>query len=65
MSGVYPDKVACQISARKVIKCIGYIKGEYIFEGNSCRVWSAIHEQSTDISRGVERIIAPQIHPVT
>lgn len=41
--------------ARQVIKRIGYTKGEYMFEGNSCGVLSAIHEQSPDINRGVER----------
>jgi S-adenosylmethionine synthetase len=41
--------------ARQVIKRIGYTKGEYMFEGNSCGVFSAIHEQSADINRGVER----------
>ena len=39
--------------ARNVIKEIGYTKGEYMFEGNSCGVISTIHEQSPDISRGV------------
>ena len=42
-----------QSTAREVIKEIGYTKGEYMFEGNSCGVISAIHEQSPDISRGV------------
>lgn len=41
--------------ARQVIKRIGYTKGEYMFESNSCGVLSAIHEQSPDINRGVER----------
>ncbi len=41
--------------ARQVIKRIGYTKGEYMFESNSCGVLSAIHEQSPDIYRGVER----------
>jgi S-adenosylmethionine synthetase len=41
--------------AREVIKRIGYTKGEYMFESNSCGVLSAIHEQSPDINRGVER----------
>ncbi len=47
--------VDLQEIARQVIKCIGYTKGEYMFEGNSCGVFSAIHEQSADINRGVER----------
>ncbi len=41
--------------AREVIKKIGYTKADYMFEGNSCGVVSAIHEQSPDINRGVER----------
>ena len=41
--------------ARNTIRRIGYTKGEYMFEANSCGVLSAIHEQSPDINRGVER----------
>ncbi len=41
--------------AREVIRKVGYTKGEYMFESNSCGVLSAIHEQSPDINRGVER----------
>ena len=41
--------------ARETINRIGYTKGEYMFDGNSCGVLSAIHEQSPDINRGVER----------
>lgn len=41
--------------AREVINKIGYTKGEYMFDGNSCGVLSAIHEQSPDINQGVER----------
>jgi S-adenosylmethionine synthetase len=41
--------------ARRVIKQIGYTKSEYQFEANSCGIFSAIHEQSSDINRGVER----------
>ena len=41
--------------ARDVINKIGYTKGEYMFDGNSCGVISAIHEQSEDINRGVDR----------
>ena len=41
--------------ARKVINKIGYTKSEYMFDGNSCGILSAIHEQSGDINRGVER----------
>ena len=40
---------------RKVINDIGYTKGEYMFEGNSCGILSAIHEQSSDIRQGVDR----------
>ena len=49
--------VDLQLIAREVIKKIGYTKGEYMFESNSCGVLSAIHEQSPDINRGVERRI--------
>ncbi len=41
--------------ARDVINKIGYTKGEYMFDGNSCGVLSAIHEQSPDINQGVDR----------
>ena len=41
--------------AREVINKIGYTKGEYQFDGNSCGVLSAIHEQSADINQGVDR----------
>lgn len=41
--------------ARGVINGIGYTKSEYMFDGNSCGVISAIHEQSPDINRGVDR----------
>jgi len=41
--------------AREVIERIGYTKAEYMFDANSCGVLSAIHEQSGDINRGVER----------
>lgn len=41
--------------ARDVIRKIGYTKAEYMFEANSCGVFSAIHEQSSDINQGVER----------
>jgi S-adenosylmethionine synthetase len=44
-----------QTIARDVIKKIGYIKSEYMFEANSCGVLSAIHEQSADINQGVDR----------
>ena len=41
--------------ARETINKIGYTKGEYMFDGNSCGVLSAIHEQSDDIIRGVDK----------
>jgi S-adenosylmethionine synthetase len=41
--------------ARDVIRKIGYTKAEYMFEANSCGIFSAIHEQSSDINQGVER----------
>ena len=41
--------------ARNVIRRIGYTKSEYMFEANSCGVFSAIHEQSSDINQGVDR----------
>ena len=47
--------VDVQDVARKVINDIGYTKGEYRFDGNSCGVLSAIHEQSPDINQGVVR----------
>lgn len=47
--------VDLQDTVREVINNIGYTKGEYKFDGGSCGVLSAIHEQSVDINRGVER----------
>lgn len=44
-----------QTIARDVICKIGYTKSEYMFEANSCGVFSAIHEQSSDINQGVDR----------
>lgn len=44
-----------QTIARKTIKKIGYTKAEYQFDGDSCGILSAIHEQSADINRGVSR----------
>lgn len=46
--------------ARDTINKIGYTKGEYMFDGNSCGVLSAIHEQSEDINRGVDRATKEQ-----
>ena len=51
-SDVYID---LQTIARKTINKIGYTKAEYQFDGNSCGILSAIHEQSQDINRGVDR----------
>ncbi|MBR5092972.1 MAG: methionine adenosyltransferase [Bacteroidales bacterium] len=47
--------VDVQQTVRDVIKAIGYTKGEYKFESESCGVLSAIHEQSQDINQGVSR----------
>ena len=44
-----------QAIAREVIKKIGYNKSEYLFDGNSCGILSYLHEQSTDINRGVDK----------
>ena len=44
-----------QTIARKTINSIGYTKSEYQFDGDSCGILSAIHEQSTDIDMGVSR----------
>lgn len=41
--------------ARNIIRNIGYTKSEYMFEANSCGIFSAIHEQSPDINQGVDR----------
>jgi S-adenosylmethionine synthetase len=51
-SNTYVD---VQEIARRVINRIGYTKSEYRFEGDSCGVLNAIHEQSPDINRGVDR----------
>ena len=51
-SSIYLD---VQKIARDTINKIGYTKSEYMFDGNSCGVLSAIHEQSEDINRGVDR----------
>lgn len=47
--------LAVQDVARRVIERIGYNKAEYKFDAGSCGVLSALHEQSADINRGVER----------
>ena len=51
-SDVYID---LQTIARKTINKIGYTKADYMFDGNSCGILTAIHEQSDDINRGVSR----------
>ena len=51
-SDVYID---LQTIARNTIKRIGYTKAEYQFDGDSCGILTAIHEQSQDINRGVDR----------
>ncbi len=51
-SNAYVD---VQTAARRVINRIGYTKSEYKFDGDACGIFSALHEQSADINRGVER----------
>jgi len=51
-SSVYLD---VQKIARDVINKIGYTKSAYQFDGNSCGILSAIHEQSSDINQGVDK----------
>jgi S-adenosylmethionine synthetase len=51
-TNIYVD---VQSVARDVINRIGYTKSEYMFDGNSCGIFSSIHGQSPDINRGVER----------
>ena len=57
LAGEVKSKVYLDVQeiSRKVINDIGYNKSEYMFDGNSCGVFSAIHEQSSDINQGVER----------
>ncbi len=49
------EYIDLQTIARNTIKKIGYTKAEYQFDGNSCGILTAIHEQSDDINRGVDR----------
>lgn len=49
------EYIDLQTIARKTINKIGYTKSEYQFDGNSCGVLTAIHEQSDEINRGVSR----------
>jgi S-adenosylmethionine synthetase len=57
LAGEVKSKVYLDVQdiARDVIRRIGYTKSEYMFEANSCGIFSAIHEQSSDINQGVER----------
>lgn len=57
LSGEVKSKAYLDVQqiARNVINKIGYTKGEYMFDGNSCGVISTIHEQSPDINQGVDR----------
>ncbi len=57
LAGEVKSKAYVDLSevARQTIRRIGYTRAEYMFEANSCGVLSAIHEQSPDINRGVER----------
>lgn len=57
LAGEVKSKIYLDVQkiARNVINKIGYTKSEYMFDGNSCGVFSAIHEQSSDINQGVER----------
>ena len=49
------EYIDLQTVARNTINRIGYTKAEYQFDGNSCGIMTAIHEQSSDINRGVSR----------
>jgi S-adenosylmethionine synthetase len=57
LAGEVKSKVYLDVQdiARNVIRRIGYTKSEYMFEANSCGIFSAIHEQSSDINQGVDR----------
>jgi S-adenosylmethionine synthetase len=48
--------VDVQETVRRVVNNIGYTKAEYRFDGNSCGVLTALHEQSQDINRGVDKV---------
>ena len=50
------EYIDLQTIARNTIKNIGYTKAEYQFDGDSCGILTAIHEQSDDINRGVSRV---------
>ena len=57
LAGEVKSKIYLDVQqiARNTINKIGYTKSEYMFDGNSCGVLSTIHEQSEDISRGIEK----------
>jgi S-adenosylmethionine synthetase len=57
LAGEVKTKVYLDVQdiARDVIRQVGYTRSEYMFDGNSCGILSAIHEQSPDINRGVEK----------
>jgi S-adenosylmethionine synthetase len=57
LAGEVKSKIYLDVQqiARETINKIGYTKGEYMFDGNSCGVLSAIHEQSEDINKGVDK----------
>lgn len=57
LAGEIKSKIYLDVQkvTRKVIERIGYTKSEYMFEANSCGILSALHEQSPDINRGVDR----------
>jgi S-adenosylmethionine synthetase len=57
LAGEVKSKVYLDVQkiARETIQKIGYTKSEYMFDANSCGIFSAIHDQSSDINQGVER----------
>jgi len=57
LAGEVKSKIYLDVQkiTRSVIEKVGYTKSEYMFEANSCGILSAIHEQSPDINRGVDR----------
>src|SRR4030088_208582 len=57
LAGEVKSKASLDVQeiASGVIRKIGYTKSEYMFEANSCGIFSAIHEQSSDINQGVDR----------
>src|ERR671912_720472 len=57
LAGEVKSKVYLDVQdiAREVIRRIGYTKSEYMFEANSCGIFSAIHDQSSDINQGIDK----------